>query len=97
MNEYLEIVKDFDELVPPQLLFFHFLGQEPSSKVQKNLEFVKKSECSIFSFLFLFLLSSFLFFNSFSFLSGMTIRFGKQKLAEAQEKKAKGGLVSGLL
>ena len=27
----------------------------------------------------------------------MTTRFSKQKLAEAQEKKAKGGLVSGLL
>ena len=29
--------------------------------------------------------------------SGMTTRFNKQKIAEAQEKKAKGGLVSGLL
>ena len=27
----------------------------------------------------------------------MTTRFSKQKLAEAQEKKAKGGLISGLL
>ena len=27
----------------------------------------------------------------------MTTRFSKQKLAEAQEKKAKGGLVNGLL
>ena len=33
----------------------------------------------------------------FFFPSGMTTRFSKQKLAEAQEKKAKGGLVSGLL
>ena len=27
----------------------------------------------------------------------MTTRFSKQKLAEAQEKKARGGLISGLL
>ena len=40
-----------------------------------------------------------LFFNYiFCFvLLGMTTRFSKQKLVEAQEKKAKGGIVSGLL
>ena len=43
VKEYLETVKDFDELVSPQSLFLHFLGPEPSSKVQKNLEVVKKS------------------------------------------------------
>ena len=49
VNEYLEIVKDLDEFVSPQSLFLHFLGPETSSKVQRNLEVVKKSECSIFS------------------------------------------------
>ena len=44
----------------------------------------------------MFLLSSFLFFFFFV-LSGITTRFSKQKLAEAQEKKAKGGTISGLL
>ena len=42
VNEYLEIVKDFDELVSPQSLFLHFLGLEPSSKVWRNLKVVKK-------------------------------------------------------
>ena len=89
VKEYLETIKDFDKL---QLLFLHFLGPKPSSKVRKNLEVVKKNECSIFSlFIFIFI------FYSFSFLSGMTTRFSKQKLAKAQEKKAKGGLISGLL
>ena len=46
MKEYLESVKDFDELVSPQSLFLHFLGSEPSTKVRKNLEVVKKSEHS---------------------------------------------------
>ena len=41
--------------------------------------------------------SSFFFFNFSFVLSGMTTRFSKQKLAEAQEKKAKGGTVNGLL
>ena len=98
---YLETVKDFDELVSPQLLFLHFLGPELLSRVQRNLQVVKKSEYSIFSsfsflFLSLFFFFCFLFF-CFSFLSGMTTRFSKQKLAEAQEKKAKGGLINGLL
>ena len=48
VKEYLETVNDFDELVSPQYLFLHFLGPELSSKVWKNLEVVKKSECSIF-------------------------------------------------
>ena len=39
----------------------------------------------------------FLFFYFCLVLSGMTNRFSKQKLAEAQEKKAKGGTVNGLL
>nr|POE69827.1 hypothetical protein CFP56_29411 [Quercus suber] len=70
VKEYLESVKDFDELVSPQSLFLHFLGSKLSIKVRKNLEVVKKT---------------------------MTSRFSKQKLAEAQEKKAKGGTISGLL
>ena len=50
VKEYLESVKDFDELVSPQSLFLHFLGLKPSTKVQKNLEVVKKSK---YFFLFL--------------------------------------------
>ena len=46
VKEYLESIKDFDELVSPQSLFLHFLGPEPSTKVRKNLEVVKKSERS---------------------------------------------------
>jgi len=52
VKEYLETVKDFDELISPQLLFLHFLGSEPLSKFRRNLEVVKKSECSIFFFFF---------------------------------------------
>ena len=57
-KEYLESVKDFDELVSPQSLFLHFLGPEPSNKVWKNLEVVRKSMCFclLFSFSFFFLL-----------------------------------------
>ena len=80
VKEYLETVKDFDKLVSPQSLFLHFLGSKPSSKVWKNLEVVKKSECSFFFFFFFFFfslsLSHFNFYN-FSFLSGMTTRSSK--------------------
>ena len=47
--------------------------------------------------MFLPFFNLFLFFYFCLVLSGMTNRFSKQKLAEAQEKKAKGGTVSGLL
>ena len=56
VKEYLESIKDFDELVSPQSLFLHFLGLEPSTKVRKNLEIVKKSK-RFFLFFFFFLLS----------------------------------------
>ena len=61
VKEYLESIKDFDELVSPQSLFLHFLGSEPSTKVRKNLEIVKKSasfflSSSFFSLLFIYLL-----------------------------------------
>ena len=55
VKEYLEPVKDFDELVSPQSLFLHFLGLKPSTKVQKNLEVVRKSMC-FWLLLFLFFL-----------------------------------------
>ena len=76
MKEYLESVKDFDELVSPQSLFLHFLGSEPSTKVRKNLEVVKKSERSSpleyrasvsFSFSFLLFFKIFFFMLTFSF------------------------------
>ena len=56
MKEYLESIKDFDELVSPQSLFLHFLGPKPSTKVRKNLEVVRKSTCFclLFSFSFFF-------------------------------------------
>ena len=91
MKEYLETVKDFDELISPQSLFLLFLGPKPSSKVWKNPKVVKKSECSFSFFIYYFI------FYSFFFLSRMMTRFSKQKLVKAQEKKAKGGLNSGLL
>ena len=53
VKEYLEPVKDFDKLVSPQSLFLHFLGPKPSTKVQKNLEVVRKSMC-FWLLLFLF-------------------------------------------
>ena len=69
VKEYLESIKDFDELVFPQSLFLHFLGPKPSTKVWKNLEVVKKSKrssfflkISSFYFLLFFLLFYFLFF-----------------------------------
>ena len=68
------------------------MGPELSTKVRKNLEVVKKSTH------FRLLVSFYFFiFNFYLILSGMTTRFSKQKLAKAQEKKAKGGTVSGLL
>ena len=67
VREYLEIVKDFNELVSPQSLFLHFLGPEPSTKVQKDLEVVKNSKC-FFSFC-LPLISSFFFFFGGTFSS----------------------------
>ena len=60
VKEYLETVKDFDELISPRSVFLHFLGPKLSSKVCKILEVVKKSECSFFSsffILFLFIVS----------------------------------------
>ena len=33
LKEYLETIKDFDELVSLQSLFLHFLDSEPSTKV----------------------------------------------------------------
>ena len=56
VKEYLESVKDFDELVSPQTLSLHFLGPEPSTKVQKSLEIVKKSACfCLFHYYFFFI------------------------------------------
>ena len=63
VKEYLESIKDFDELVSPQNLSLHFLGQEQSTKVWKSLEIVKRSAC--FCLLHYFLLS--VFFLSFFF------------------------------
>ena len=87
VKEYFETVKDFDQLVSLQSLFLHFLGSEPSSKVRKNLEVVKKSECSFFS-LYLFIYLNFKIY-SFSFLSGMTTRFSKKKLVKARRRRQK--------
>ena len=50
VKEYLESIKDFDELFSPQSLFLHFLALELSTKVRKNLEVVKNS-----NYFFLFL------------------------------------------
>ena len=44
VREYLETVKDFDELISNQSLFLHFLGLEPSTHVQRNIEITKKSK-----------------------------------------------------
>ena len=73
VKEYLETVKDFDELISPRSVFLHFLGPKLSSKVCKILEVVKKSECSFFSSFYFILF----FIYSFSFLSRMTTRFSK--------------------
>ena len=64
VNEYLESVKDFDELVSSQSPFLHFLGPEQSTKVWKNLEVVKKSK-RFFPFVFFFLFSFYIYFLSF--------------------------------
>ena len=66
VKEYLDFVKDFDELVSPQSLFLHFLGPKPSTKVWKNLEVVKKSKrLFLFAFFFLFFLFKIFFFCPF--------------------------------
>ena len=75
VKEYLGTVRDFDDLISPQSLFLHFLGLEPSSKVRKNLEVMKKSKCVLhLSIFFLYLSSS---------SPRMTTRFSRQKLVEA--------------
>ena len=43
VRDYLETVKDFDELISPQSLFLHFLGPKPSNHIWKNVE-TKKSK-----------------------------------------------------
>ena len=68
VKEYLESVKDFDELVSPQSLFLHFLGPEPSTKVRKNLEVVKKSK-RFFLFVFFFILSLFIYIYIYIYIS----------------------------
>lgn len=50
VREYLEMVKNFDELISPQSLFLHFLGPKPSKHVQKNIDLFKKGEFTKFSF-----------------------------------------------
>ena len=98
VRDYLESVKDFDELISPQSLFLHFLGPEPSSKIRKNIKIVKKSKYtdSLLSSLSLFFFLVGIIVSFFSFPI-MTTRFSKAKLAEVQEKKAKASLTSGLL
>ena len=77
LKEYLEFVKDFDELVSPQSLFLHFFSPEPSTKVWKNLEVVRKSMC-FYLFLSFPIFFLFLFFLNFCLiLLGMMTRFGK--------------------
>nr|POE68675.1 hypothetical protein CFP56_68217 [Quercus suber] len=49
VREYLETVRDFDELISPQSLFLLFLGLEPSNHVWKNIEIVKKWMMTRFS------------------------------------------------
>lgn len=98
VREYHETVRDFDELISPQSLFLHFLGPEPSNHIRKNIEIVKKSKqtnlFSLFIFFMLFLLGVIV---PSLFLSRLTTRFSKAKLAEVQEKKARAGLTSSLL
>ena len=56
VKEYLETVKDFDELISPQSLFLYFLGPELSTKIRRDLEVVKNSKRSFsFGFFFFFL------------------------------------------
>ena len=43
VREYLEMVRDFDELISLQSLFLHFLGPKPSNHIRNNIEIVKKS------------------------------------------------------
>ena len=43
VRDYLESVKDFDELISPQSLFLHFLSPKPSNKVRKNIESLRPS------------------------------------------------------
>ena len=70
VRDYLESVKDFDELISPQSLFLHFLGPEPSSKIRKNIKTVKKSKYtdSLLSSLSLFFFFFFLAWNHLLFL-----------------------------
>ena len=56
VREYLKTIRDLDDLISPQSLFLHFLGLEPSSKVRKNLEVMKKSKCVLHLSIFFFFL-----------------------------------------
>ncbi|KAL0008460.1 hypothetical protein SO802_009962 [Lithocarpus litseifolius] len=49
VGEYLEKVKDFDELISPQSLFLHFLNPEPSNHVWKKVKIVKKKMTTKFN------------------------------------------------
>jgi len=67
VRDYLEFVKDFEELISPQSLFLHFLGPKPSNKVRKNIENLRPSRrVSTLTLFFFFLFARnhrlFLFF-----------------------------------
>jgi len=104
VREYLETVKDFDELISPRSLFGISLDHNHLSTPKGTLRSSRRVSLLnhrlgklnmlviISLHLFIYLFIFFLFF----FL-GMTTRFNKAKLVEIQEKKAKTGLTDGLL
>ena len=43
--KYAKTIDDFDDMVDPQTLARHCLGQEPSASVLRAIAIEKKSEC----------------------------------------------------
>ena len=87
--EYARTIDDFNDLVDPQTLAFHFLGLEPFAFVLRNIEIEEKKSLSMLCF-FLFLSLSFvLFFFFFNkcFAEGMTTKFNQGLYAKMRGKK----------
>ena len=86
LETIFSLLRILTSLFFPNLYFFIFLVQNLPAKFEITLRPSKRVSTPIIIFTFFFF-----------FFSGMTTSFGKVKLAEIQEKKAKASLIGGLL
>ena len=77
--EYMKMIDDFDDLVDPRTLAYHFLGLKPSSFILRAIEIEEKSDFFFFtpSLLFIF------------FGVEMMTKFNKEMYAKMKAKKNK--------